>query len=574
MTKKLLSDILRLSLKQAAVASAAIAVVSAVVLAFVYFSGTTVNIKDSPTVASLKQKVEKYPANKELVDRFREVDFQERARFFGKTAFLDAGVDICLGFFILSLIFFRVSTLLTERIPEVKKGSEVGFSAFRGTGKDIALFSSVITALIVISAFLLLSALGLGRFPWQAKETSAAKAKISVDLTQEWPGFRGFTGQGVVNSGEYPVEWDLKTGKNISWKIDLPVKAYSSPIVLGDSLFITGSGEKKLKLLSLSASKGNINWSSTVMAKTNTDDIEVMSEEAGGAGYASPTPVTDGEYVYVYFATNVLACFDLAGKQQWSKFFGKPENTYGLSSSPVLFEDKVIVQVDQSGEETCRIYAVNKASGEIVWETKRPDGATWSTPIIIDHKGRTELITTGSPWVISYDPKTGSELWKVDCLVGEISTSAVYADEKVYVMSVGSQTTVFAITPGGMGDVTKINIVWKYEEDNQAINAPVALQSKLIVAMNGSVVCHDTATGKVLWQHKMEDDFWASPAAAGNTIYIPSQKGKVYIFDLEGKLVNTMDIGEKLSASTAHAGGGLYIRTDKMLFCVRDEKNK
>ncbi|MFH1074809.1 MAG: PQQ-binding-like beta-propeller repeat protein [Candidatus Firestonebacteria bacterium] len=583
MNKKILNDILRLTLKQAAAASAVISIFAVAVLAYVYFSGTTENIKDSAALASFKQEIEKYPDDKKLVERFREVDFQERSRFFGKTELLEAGTYLSLGFLILALLCFRGYALLTERIPEVKKGSALDYDSVGKLGKDLSLFSSSLTALLIVVFFLaLFSLMGLGRFPWQAKEVMKEKTKIKIEFADQWPGFRGFGGQGVVSGVKNSMNWIRSSTRPtswsysdlLSWKMDLPVKAYSSPIVFEDNLFLTGSEGKKLKVLSFSASKGSLNWSSTVLVKTNIGEIEVMSEEAGGAGYASPTPVTDGEYVYAYFATNQLVCFDFNGKQKWMKFFGQPENTYGLSSSPVLFEDKILLQVDQSGEGASKLYAVNKSTGEIVWETKRPEGPSWGTPIIIDYKGRKELITTGNSWVISYEPATGKELWRVDCLSGDVSTSPAYADGKVYALSVGSQTTVFALTPGGEGDVTKTNIVWQHEEESQSINAPVAVRSKLIVAMNGLVVCHETETGKILWQYKLEDDFWAAPVAADDLVFIPSQKGKVYIFDLDGKLVNTIDIGEKLSASMALYGGSIYIRTDKSLLCLGKESSK
>ncbi|OGF47791.1 MAG: hypothetical protein A2452_09785 [Candidatus Firestonebacteria bacterium RIFOXYC2_FULL_39_67] len=566
MNKRLI-DILRITLKQAAVASAVITVVAAAVLVYACFTGMTGNIKDSTVVGKAQQEIEKNPANKALLEHFREIDFQERALYFGKTEFFENGKDICIGFLILSLLFFRGYTLLREKLPEVKKNGDAGYNLARIKGNNITLLSSTVTAIVVILFLVLFSTWGKERFPWQLK----AETKTSADLSMQWSSFRGFTGQGVVTSGKYPVTWDVKTGENISWKIDMPVIAYSSPIVFEDRLFVTGSGEKKLKVLSFSASTGKLVWSSMVMVKTNTDDIEVMSEEAGGAGYASPTPVTDGKYVYAYFATNILVCFDFDGKQQWVKFFGKPENTYGLSSSPLLFEDKILLQVDQSGEGMSKLYAVNKKSGKIIWETKRPDGASWGTPIIIDYKGKKELITTGTSMVIAYDPVTGKELWRAECLSGEVSTSPAYTDEKVFVMSVGSQTTVFAINPEGKGDITKTNIIWEHEEESQAINAPVAVKSKVIVAMNGYIVCHDAGTGKIIWKYELEDDFWASPAVTENYIYIPSQKGKVYVFDLAGKLVNTIEIGEKLSASMAFSGSRMYIRTDKLLYCISGE---
>ncbi|OGF44385.1 MAG: hypothetical protein A2231_04910 [Candidatus Firestonebacteria bacterium RIFOXYA2_FULL_40_8] len=574
-----MDDLIRITFKRAAIACAVVSITAVAVLAYVYFSGTTANIKDSAAIASLRQKLENYPANKTLVERFREVDLQERARFFTKTELLDTGMHICLGFLILALLCFRVYVLLSDKMPEVKKGSAVGYDSVGRHGKDLSLYSSTVTAVVVLFFLVLFSFMGLGRLPWQTKDVVKENTGAKVDLSKEWTGFRGSGGQGISSGVMSSMNWTASprpTAKNpddsiFAWKTDLPVKAYSSPIVFEDSIFITGSGEKKLKVLSYSASKGSLNWSSTVMVKTKIEDVEVMLEENGGAGYSSPTPVTDGEYVYAYFATNELVCFDFNGKQKWLKSLGKPENMYGLSSSPVLYEDKIILQVDESGEGKSRIYGVNKKTGEIVWETKRPDGASWGTPIVIDHKGRKELITTGNPWVIAYAPETGKELWKVDCLAGEVSTSAVYDCEKIFVMDVGSQTTVYALTPGDSGDVTKTNIVWKHEEESQAINAPVAVNSKLIIAMKDLVVCHDTASGKILWSHKLEDDFWASPVAASDLVYIPSQKGKVYVFDLDGKAVNTIEIGEKLSASMAFSDSRMYIRSDKRLFCISGE---
>lgn len=560
---------LSLVLKQTAVAAAALFFLSAGGLVYIYSSGTVANIKDSPALERLKQKLEKEPANEALIKSFREVDLQERALYFGKSELLETGAKICLVFLMLFLISQRGYSLLNGRIPKVKKGSESNYH-FGGSFKSLPVYASAsLTGILVVMILFLLSVMGSARFPWQAEKSAPVKG---AELNKQWNGFRGLNGRESAAAGNYASIWNIKSNKNIAWKTSLPVKGYSSPIVYEDKLFITGSENKKLRVLCYAAATGNLNWSSPVLVTSKQEEAEVMTEEEGGAGYCAPTPVTDGEYVYAYFATNKLVCFNLAGKQQWLRDFGKPENIYGLSASPVLFEDKIIIQADQGEEGLSRIYAVNKKTGKIEWETKRPDGASWGTPLVIDYRGRKEIITTTKPWVIAYAPASGKELWKAECLSGEVSTSASFSDGKIYVMSPDSQTSTIALLPGGTGDVTRTNIAWKMQEDSQAINAPAVLDTKIVIALKDNIVMRASTDGKIVWQYKTEDEFWASPVIAGKKLYLSSRGGKVYVLTLEGKLVNTMDMGEEISASPAFQTDKIFLRTNKNLYCLKEEK--
>ncbi len=564
MDRETLNNIFRLALKQAAVASAAIALIAALFLAGYYLTGQQGNIKDSPALEALKAKLDKYPDHENLLREFREKDLKERAAFFRKSVILEQGKNIFIVFLLLALLALRFERALTGRIPEVKKGSETVYRA-GGAGINYSLAAAAVTGLVLLGLLGVFAVLGARKMGFEA---AAAGNEKEIDLSSSWNSFRGPAGSGLVKEGNYAGEWDLKTGKNILWKTALSARSYSSPVVYKDNLFLTGSEGKVLKVLCYDAVKGSCKWASSVMVPVKLEDIEIMSEDAGGAGYAAPTPVTDGEHVFALFATDHLVCFDLKGKQLWVKYFGKTENTYGLSSSPVLWKKNIIVQLDLGGEGLSKIAALDKKSGKTVWETKRPDGASWGTPIIIEHNGKNEIITTGPEQVIAYDPETGKELWRVKCLAGEISTSAVYGGGVVVVIDVGSVSTVTAITPGGFGEVTKTKIAWSMQEENQAINTPVTDGKILVVAMNSLITGQDIKTGKTLWKLALEDDFWASPSLVNGTIYIPSQQGKVYTVSYGGKLIKTMDMGEKCSASPAFAGGRIFIRSEKNLVCI------
>jgi len=560
------NNILRLFFKQVAVAAAIVAILAALTLTVYYLSGQQGNIQDSPVLTALKAKLEKYPDNEKLLFEFRDQDLKERTAFFRKSSFLDYGKNIFIVFFLLALAAFRLKGVFTERLPEVKKGSETVYKTGELAGANIYMVSSGLTAVIILGLLGTFAIWGFQKLPFEPAETEI-KEKV-IDLSSAWNGFRGPAGTGLVKDGNYVKEWDIKTGKNIIWQIALPVKSYSSPVVYKDNLFLTGSEAKVLKVSCYDAKNGSLKWSSSVMVPVKLDDVEIMSEDAGGAGYAAPTTVTDGELVFAFFATDHLVCFDYAGKQRWVKYFGKSENTYGLSSSPLLWKKNIILQLDRGGEGLSKLVSLDRKTGQITWETKRPVGASWGTPAIIEYKGKNELITTGEEQVISYDPDTGKELWRVKCLTGEISTSPVYGDGKIIAIDVGSVSTVSAIIPGGAGDVTKTNIVWSMQEENQAINTPVTDGKLLVVAMNSLVVGQDIKTGKVLWKISLEDDFWASPSLVNGTIYVPSQKGKVYIVSYEGKLLGTMDMDSKCSASPAFVDGKIFIRSEKNLFCI------
>lgn len=403
----------------------------------------------------------------------------------------------------------------------------------------------------------------------------SAVAAVPTGLREEevperlrWPGLRGPTGTGIVRETGFPLSWDAGKGVNTIWKAEVPLPGNSSPIVWGDRLFLTGADMRERKVFCLDRNTGALLWACTLRTQAVlSEDFEIFEE----TGPAAPTPTTDGARVYALFGTGELAAVDMNGNQLWSRWFGEPDNTYGLAGSPACHDGLLIVQLDQGGPKDGKsfLYAFEAATGRQVWKKPRPVPNSWSSPVVFDIGGRKELLTCADPWVISYDPKTGGELWRADVLSDDTGPLPAYADGMVYVAAQTSPLT--AIRTGGSGDVTKTHVAWSYDEELSEVSSPLARSGMVLLATGyGVLVCLDAATGKVLWTQEFKDGFWSSPTLVGDLVHLTDLKGRTYIFELAEsyRLRGTGDVGEKVVTTPAFVDAKIYIRGEKHLYCT------
>jgi outer membrane protein assembly factor BamB len=292
-------------------------------------------------------------------------------------------------------------------------------------------------------------------------------------------------------------------------------------------------------------------------------------------GYASPTAATDGERVYVFFATADLAAVDFQGNLVWKKHLGDPNNTYGIATSPIVYDGKVILQFDRGtmpDEDLSRLIAFDPKTGEEVWSVKRPVVNSWSTPVVTETETGIELITAAAPWVISYDPDMGTELWRAQVLSGDVAPSPVVARNVSYVTN--EYAKVAAVQTGGVGDVTDTKVLWTAQDGMSDAPSPIC-DGRLFLQVHsrGRVTCYDAAEGKMVWDETIDSPFWASPTLVGDTVYLPSADGKVYLFELAESfdLSVTLDMGEPVLATPAFADSRIYIRGEQHLFCIGTE---
>jgi outer membrane protein assembly factor BamB len=406
----------------------------------------------------------------------------------------------------------------------------------------------------------------------QAKASDAASAQ---ELRQNWPRFRGADGSGVSVLTNVPTTWDTKSGAGIAWKVPVPTSGFNSPIVWGDRVFLSGGDAKQREVVCLDGKTGQTLWRQPVASVTNAPGQAAEVPES--TGYAAATMATDGRRVYVIFANGDCAAFTLEGKPAWSKSFGALKNPYGHATSLATWQDRLIVQLDQGDTEDnkSKLYALDGRTGQIVWQRPRKVGASWATPIVIEAAGKAQVITLAVPCVIAYAVTDGAELWRVECLNGEITPSPVFAGGLLFVASPSEK--LLAIRPDGQGDVTKTHIVWTYEDNVPDVTSPTS-NGELVFAVTtaGMLTCLDAKDGKKQWEHDYDTECHASPSVAAGRLYLFSQKGTAVVIEAARQFKELLhtEMDDGFHASPAFAQDRIFLRGVTNVWCLGTVKGK
>ena len=279
-------------------------------------------------------------------------------------------------------------------------------------------------------------------------------------------------------------------------------------------------------------------------------------------GYAAPTMTTDGMQVYVIYATGDVACLDFSGQKIWVKNIGVPDNHYGHSSSLILYQNLLLIQYDHN--QAKHLIALQKTNGDPVYETVRNDQISWSSPVLIDTGKRMELILNANPHVTAYDPASGKELWRVDCLYGEVAPSPAYSDGMVFAVN------EFAVL-AGIKLAEEPVVAWEYDEELSEVSSPVANTDILILATSSGVVsCFEPKSGALFWTQEFDNGFYSSPVIAAGRVYLMDREGVMHIFkaDSQYELLGTCPLGEPATTTPAFMPGRIYIRGEEHLFCI------
>lgn len=392
-------------------------------------------------------------------------------------------------------------------------------------------------------------------------------AALAAENLANWPRFRGPGGNGVY-AGEVPLSCDVKTGANLAWEVDVPVEGFSSPVVWGDHVFLSGGDEEKRVVMCFDAKSGQLAWQSAVPKIGDSDEKAEVPDQCG---MAAATVATDGQRVYAMFANGDLAAFGFDGKVAWAKRLAVPKNQYGHATSLLTWEGRVVVQFDQgeADDKLSKLYALDGATGAVAWEQERPVGASWATPIVIDAAGQSQIITLAVPWVIAYAAKDGAELWRADCLDGEVTPSPIFAGGTLFIVSPSNRLQ--AIRPDGHGDVTATHLGWKAEDGIPDVTSPVS-NGELVFLIDtpGTLTCYDAKTGQKVWQHDMAEEVAASPSLAGKRLVLLTKKGTLIELEAgrEFKELARSPLGEAVLASPAFAAGHIFVRSAKHLLCL------
>jgi outer membrane protein assembly factor BamB len=432
-----------------------------------------------------------------------------------------------------------------------------------------------------------------------------APAARTADST-EWPGFRGPSASGVADGQDLPDTFNGVTGANIRWKVEIPGLAHSSPIVWGDRIYVTSAissrgdatfkpglyGEgtasedrtpQKWVVIALDRRTGKTIWQKTAYEGVPKEKRHIK------ATYANATPFTDGRYIAAFFGSQGLYVYDMDGRLVWQKDLGVlntgaydlPEYEWGTASSPIIYKDFVIVQCDTQNESF--IMASDIKTGKTVWKTTRKELPSWGTPTVVRPlKGSPELVTNASNLIRGYNPETGAELWHLGGSSKITAPTPVFSKDVIVVASGRApERPIFAITPGGLGDITppadatsSAHIVWRKTGRGSYMPTPLIYGDIVHVLGNAGLFdAYDLATGSDVYRQRIEhggSGFSASPVAADGRIYLSSEDGDIFVVRTGSAFeqLSKNPMGEPLMSTPALAGGTMYVRGQKHLFAV------
>lgn len=400
---------------------------------------------------------------------------------------------------------------------------------------------------------------------------TGASARAAEPGPRDWPRWRGPEGTGHTSDKDLPLKWDASS---ILWKTPLKGRGQSSPVISGDRIFLTSAldeGRQRI-VFCLDRHDGKTLWEQVAWRGDPEPTHELN-------GWATATCCTDGERVYASFGRGGLHCYTVEGKHLWSRDLGRflSRSKRGTAASPVLAGDLVILNGDSESDPY--LFGINKLTGETVWRTDRPKAEGYSTPLLLDVNGGKELVLNGDPFIAGYDPATGKQLWWCKSFAPRGEPTPAYGNGVLFVIN-GQAGDVYAVRPGGKGDVTHTQMLWHTPRRNGRDSpSPIVVGDYVLVSnMAGVGTAYDAATGRQLWQQRLgTGNITASPLAAGGAsgdrVYFVFESGVTVILapGPEPKVLATNDIGaggEIFRASPTPSDGRLLLRSDRALYCI------
>ena len=400
----------------------------------------------------------------------------------------------------------------------------------------------------------------------------------SIDqLKANWHRFRGFSGAGVANYTNIPLEIDPAAGKNILWKVETELPGFNSVIIFNDKLFYAGANELNRKVYCHNLSDGKLLWSAPVKVPgDNADIVPDVMEKVGG--FAASTMATDGYRVYTIFANGDIACHDFTGKELWSKNLGLAESAYGFSASLDIWQDNVLVQYDSGFDPEnpqAKMLSIDGPTGKVEWEKVRPVINSWTSPIVAYSADKWQLITISNPWVISYEPATGNEIWRFGELHGDTAPSPVVYNDMAFILI--PYETILAVKTGLTGDISQSALIWEGFDGIPDTSSPAIYNGKLwLLEAYGTLTCYNIEDGSVVYSDSLQGEFYSSPTIVGDKIICMSRTddGKYFVLNTGDTFEITYEVefGEAIDTSPAFADGKMIIRTANNIYCIGEEK--
>ncbi len=423
-----------------------------------------------------------------------------------------------------------------------------------------------------------------------------AAGEQCLDGTRFWPQWRGPLATGVSPTANPPVEWSEQ--KNIRWKIPLPGQGHSSPIVFGDTVFLTAAvpvGEEldpvydnapgvhdsvpvthrhQFVVLAINRRDGKILWKKVLR--------EEFPHEGGHVtgSLASASPITDGEHLYVFLGSRGLYCLDLKGEVKWQKDLGRMQtlHSHGEGSSPALFGDKLIVNWDHQGDSF--LYAFDKRTGRQIWKVARDEKTSWSTPLVVEVEGKPQVIVSATKRVRGYNLADGTLIWECGGLADNVVSSPVHANGILIAGSSYDRQDMLGIRlAGAKGDITGTGqVAWELKRMTPYVSTPLLYGDTLYhIRHNQNVLVRiDPMTGQprgeLLRLEGLRDFIFSSPVGAADRLYITARDGRTVVLrrDARCETLAVNQLEDSFSASAALVDRELYLRGEHFLYCIAE----
>jgi outer membrane protein assembly factor BamB len=401
---------------------------------------------------------------------------------------------------------------------------------------------------------------------------------VAVSPAEDWTQFRGPAGQGHSTARNLPSRWG--PDQNIQWKSKIPGQGWSSPVVLGERIFLTAASEipgghpldRSLRAICLDANTGRIIWNHEVLRQAGDQTQRIHSKNS----HASPTPITDGHSIFVHFGTVGTASLTLDGQVNWTTRDLVYRPQHGNGGSPVLVDGALIFSCD--GSDMQFVVALDAKSGQVRWKKSRPiidrnRKFSFSTPLTIDVGGKTQIVAPGTNHVVSYDPRTGTEIWKVEYRGYSVVPRPVFGHGRIFISTGYDRPTLLAIKSDGQGDVTDTHVDWQTQRGAPLTPSMLLVGQELyLVSDRGVASCLDAQSGHVHWTKRLGGNYSASLLFADDKIYFQSEAGQTTVIR-PGTMYQELarnEIPGRTLASFGVSGNALLLRTDTHLLKIQE----
>ncbi len=588
--------------KRTAIISVIFLIFISVLMLINYFQLTFNDPIESETMKVLIEKLNKEPGNEELIGEIRSFDLIARKAFFTSKWQIETGGILMILSALILIVSLRILSKETSRIDlPIDSGLSENDIRIKSSkwilGAGISfLVLTLIASLLTINYIdnykpennstviaevenetvevvditvatkkdtLVVDSTIITKEDTTAIEVAEIKEIKNIatlsDIKKQSNSFRGPLGQGVFPAKNIPSNWDVTVGTNIIWKIKIPKKGYNSPVVWNDKIFLAGADASERILYCLSLSGGNILWSHSASGIEGSPAVPPKTTE--DTGLAAPTVTTDGNIVVAIFGTGDIVACDFSGNRIWAKNLGVPANHYGHSSSLIYWNGSVIIQYDSN--KGGRLLSLSITDGSVKWDVRRTSRISWASPILAEINGKMQVITSAEPTVAGYDVNTGAEIWKNDCMMGEVGPSPAYGDGLVF--ATNEYATLAAINPSSG------SIVWQTNEYMPEVASPVVYNGLLFIATSyGILACYDSKTGNKYWEMDYGEGFYSSPVIADGKLFACDVKGVVHIMKSSSTSESIGDIamGEKIMSTPSFTTNKILIRSTEHLYCI------